>query len=108
MAKIISTINLKGGVGKTQMTVALAEFLSKEHGKRVLLIDLYPQTNATVTLIDENLWLEKHKKGETLLQLFQDQLDKKSFLTSIKLLSRAFQMWVVEYRILIFYPQVLI
>jgi chromosome partitioning protein len=76
MAKVISTINLKGGVGKTQMTVALAEFLSKEHGKRVLLIDLDPQTNATVTLIAEKLWLEKHKKGETLLQIFQDQLDK--------------------------------
>jgi len=47
MAKVISTINLKGGVGKTQMTVALAEFLSKENGKRVLFIEmlchLFPQ-----------------------------------------------------------------
>lgn len=78
MTKVISTINLKGGVGKTQMTVALAEFLAMEHNKRVLLIDLDPQTNATVMLIDENAWLKKDQKGETLLQLFKDKLDRTS------------------------------
>jgi len=78
MAMVISTINLKGGVGKTQMTVALAEFLALEHNKRVLLIDLDPQTNATVSLIDETKWLEKDNNGETLLQLFKDKLDKTS------------------------------
>lgn len=30
MTKVISTINLKGGVGKTSLTVALAEFLAEE------------------------------------------------------------------------------
>jgi chromosome partitioning protein len=78
MAKVISTINLKGGVGKTQITVALAEFLAMEHNKRVLLIDLDPQTNATVLLMDENEWLEKDRNGETLLQLFKDKLDRTS------------------------------
>ncbi|MBT9150052.1 MAG: Sporulation initiation inhibitor protein Soj [candidate division WS2 bacterium] len=78
MTKVISTINLKGGVGKTQMTVALAEFLAMEHNKRVLLIDLDPQTNATVSLIDENVWLTKDQNGETLLQLFKDKLEKTS------------------------------
>lgn len=78
MTKVISTINLKGGVGKTQMTVALAEFLAMEHNKRVLLIDLDPQTNATVSLIDETSWLTKDRKGETLLQLFKDKLEKTS------------------------------
>jgi chromosome partitioning protein len=73
---VISTINLKGGVGKTQMTIALSEFLAAEHGKKVLLIDLDPQTNATVALIDENVWLAKDNRGETLLQLFKDKLDK--------------------------------
>ena len=75
MTKVVSTINLKGGVGKTQMTVALAEFLAMLHDKKVLLIDLDPQTNATVSLIDENKWLEKDQKGETLLQLFKDKLE---------------------------------
>jgi chromosome partitioning protein len=75
MTKVVSTINLKGGVGKTQMTVALAEFLALLHSKKVLLIDLDPQTNATVSLIDENKWLVKDQKGETLLQLFKDKLE---------------------------------
>jgi chromosome partitioning protein len=78
MATIISTINLKGGVGKTTMTVALAEFLALEQNKKVLLIDLDPQTNATVSLIDEESWLKKDEDGETLLQLFKDKLDKTS------------------------------
>ncbi len=78
MAIVISTINLKGGVGKTQMTVALAEFLALEFNKKTLLIDLDPQTNATVALMDEREWLKKDKNGETLLQLFKDKLEKTS------------------------------
>lgn len=31
LSTVVSVINLKGGVGKTQLTVALAEFLAIEH-----------------------------------------------------------------------------
>ena len=78
MTTVISTINLKGGVGKTTMTVALAEFLAMEYNKRVLIIDLDPQTNATVTLIDEAEWKRRDGDGKTLLRLFQDKVEKKS------------------------------
>lgn len=74
MATIISTINLKGGVGKSTTTVAMAEFLSAELGFKVLVIDLDPQTNATVMLIGEAKWEELNKKGATLAQLFKDSL----------------------------------
>lgn len=74
MGYVISSINLKGGVGKTTTTVALAEILSAEYGKRVLVIDLDPQTNATTVLIGEQKWKELNDAGLTLATLFQDAL----------------------------------
>ena len=74
MANVISTINLKGGVGKSTTTVALAEFLSGELRKRVLVIDLDPQTNATVMLIGEDRWKAQNDREATLSQLFKDAL----------------------------------
>ena len=78
MTHIFSTINLKGGVGKTTTTVALAEMLSGELQKKVLVIDLDPQTNATTMLIGEERWGELNKKGHTLAQLFKDALNPSS------------------------------
>jgi chromosome partitioning protein len=74
MPIVTSLINLKGGVGKTTLTVALAHFLTVEHQKRVLVIDLDPQTNATVCLIPEGEWKQRDDAGQTLYQLFADQV----------------------------------
>ena len=49
---------MKGGVGKTTSVVEIATLLATEHGKKVLIIDLDPQTNATLSLITLHEWEE--------------------------------------------------
>lgn len=46
MAKIVSVVNQKGGVGKTTTCISLTAAL-RERGQRVLLCDFDPQANAT-------------------------------------------------------------
>ena len=47
---VVSFANIKGGVGKTTTAVNVAAILALEHRRRVLLVDLDPQGNATAGL----------------------------------------------------------
>jgi len=75
VARVIATINLKGGVGKTTTTAALAEFMAADFGQRVLLIDLDPQTNLTTMMVGEERWQELNELGWTLATLFRKAVD---------------------------------
>lgn len=69
-AKKVSIINMKGGVGKTTLSINLALFLSERMKKRVLLIDLDPQANATIVGIDEKKLIEFLKTKKSIADLF--------------------------------------
>lgn len=60
MTKVLSSLNLKGGVGKTTISVNYAAYCARK-GRKVLLCDLDPQTNATFAVIGVDGW-EEHKK----------------------------------------------
>jgi chromosome partitioning protein len=54
MARVYALANQKGGVGKTTTAVSLGAYLASV-GKRILLVDMDPQANATSSLgIDKN------------------------------------------------------
>ena len=54
MARVYALANQKGGVGKTTTAVSLCAYLASV-GKRILLVDIDPQANATSSLgIDKN------------------------------------------------------
>lgn len=74
-AKVVSVCNLKGGVGKTTIVMALAEYLAGDtmYRKRVLAIDLDPQTNLTGALMSEEVWEKQFERRKvTLPYLFKD------------------------------------
>lgn len=63
MAVTIAVLNMKGGVGKTTLSVNLAWHLCRKGNKRVLLVDLDPQFNASQYLMDFTQYNQHLKKG---------------------------------------------
>ena len=64
---VTSFVNMKGGVGKTTLAVNVADFLAKRNSKRVLLIDVDPQFNATQCLLKGKDYVNYIQKGGTTI-----------------------------------------
>lgn len=75
-AIILSIVNMKGGVGKSTVAVALAEALSLRRRARVLVIDLDPQSNASIMLAGQDRWDGIRLAGRTIDEFFEARLEQ--------------------------------
>ncbi|MDH4652177.1 ParA family protein [Pseudomonas sp. BN606] len=69
--KTISFVNMKGGVGKTTLALNVAHCLARMHSKKVAVIDVDPQFNATQCLFSGAEYVELLKRGaDTAVDIF--------------------------------------
>ncbi len=85
MATVVSFINFKGGVGKTTLCIEIAASLaSPKFNEKVLIVDLDPQTNATLSLMTEKEWEDHAASRGTLRNYFEACYEGRDFdLSSI-------------------------
>lgn len=76
MGKVIATVNMKGGVGKTTLTVNIATCLAKIHRKKVLVIDLDTQISATLSMISPAEFAKCRKENRTLRNLVSQSITR--------------------------------
>jgi cellulose biosynthesis protein BcsQ len=67
--------NLKGGVGKSSTTLFLAEHWAVFQGRKVLVVDLDPQANASYMLLSRAGVEQAEHARQTLPHLFEDALN---------------------------------
>ena len=76
-AKIIAFIDYKGGVAKTTTTSHVGCSLAQHHNKRVLFVDIDPQTNLTFLCASIGEWEQFKQKTGTIASMYQQFQQKK-------------------------------
>lgn len=73
--KVVSFINMKGGVGKTTLCVGIGEYLASFEDKKILFLDVDPQFNTTQTLMNyfdlEEDYMNNFRQNKTIRKLFE-------------------------------------
>lgn len=80
---IVSIYANKGGVGKSTLTVGLAEFLAANRKQNVLVIDLDAQASSSGALLGKQAVAESIRLGTTLPNLVRDALKKGRRFTTV-------------------------
>lgn len=81
-AKVISFINMKGGVGKTTLTINVGKKL-EEAGNKVLIIDMDPQFNATQSLLLYKTQLDQTNDDSSDEKLLEQEAESARFYKTL-------------------------
>lgn len=81
MATVLAFINYKGGVAKTTSAYHIGCWLAGTKGKRVLLIDIDPQTNLTFLCASVEDWERRKQRVGTILHMYKRHVDRKPIET---------------------------
>lgn len=79
MAKRISVINFKGGVGKTTFTYQLAAGLARYHNARVLLMDMDHQSSLSIVSLTAPVWQQLVAQSRTVNEIFRPFISQTTF-----------------------------
>jgi chromosome partitioning protein len=71
LAKRISVINFKGGVGKTTLSFNLAAGLARYHASRVLVIDMDHQSSLSIVCLGAVKWQSLVDNKKTISEVFK-------------------------------------
>lgn len=73
MAVCVSMINMKGGVGKTTLASQIAWYATRQLNKKVLLVDLDPQANASQSVMSPKTYVDYlNGEGLTVADIFEE------------------------------------
>jgi len=79
MAKRISIINFKGGVGKTTFTYQLGAGLARYHNARVLLMDMDHQSSLSIVTLTAPVWKQAVAANKTVNEIFKPFISQTPF-----------------------------
>ncbi len=80
-AKVLAFINYKGGVAKTTSAYHVGCWMAGKENKKVLLIDIDPQTNLTFLCASIDDWRKQKSKVGTIATMYKRFLDRKPIET---------------------------
>jgi chromosome partitioning protein len=85
MAKRLSIINFKGGVGKTTLAFHLGTGLARYHEKKVLLVDMDHQSSLSILCLGAEGWERAVREERTINKIFQHFVGESSSFPSTEI-----------------------
>ncbi|MFD1555413.1 ParA family protein [Paraburkholderia silviterrae] len=89
MAKRVSIINFKGGVGKTTLSFQFAAGLARYHHARVLMVDMDHQSSLSIVSLTAPIWQNLVANSRTVNEIFKPFIGQSPTFPTSSLIERS-------------------